>query len=217
MQLASPDYNYFQWPWYREPRDEGHPFWTEPYFDDGGGNTIMTTYSRAVSEGSIPFWGIATIDIAMTQLIEETKQIAVGKTGYAFIITKSGRFIAFPDTSRIMKSMLQDSNPVLAVQMMGGQAGFRRTQEAAAAARRRGSHLSQCRRVVFRSRSSIRRREVLAEAFDLAEGKLQLALGIIGLVALFMALVVVARSISKPITQLASAAREVAQEISTST
>jgi sigma-B regulation protein RsbU (phosphoserine phosphatase) len=27
-QLAKPDYNYFQWAWYREPRDAGMPLWS---------------------------------------------------------------------------------------------------------------------------------------------------------------------------------------------
>ena len=29
-QLAKPEYNYFQWDWYRLPRDAGHAMWTEP-------------------------------------------------------------------------------------------------------------------------------------------------------------------------------------------
>jgi sigma-B regulation protein RsbU (phosphoserine phosphatase) len=44
-QLATPEYNYFQKDWYRLPRDDGHPLWTEPYFDEGGAGMIFSGVS----------------------------------------------------------------------------------------------------------------------------------------------------------------------------
>ena len=83
MQLGNPEYDYFHWEWYARPKKENHAIWTEPYFDEGGGNTIMTTYSVPFRrEGR--FWGIATIDIAMSQLIMETERLPVGESGYTF-------------------------------------------------------------------------------------------------------------------------------------
>jgi sigma-B regulation protein RsbU (phosphoserine phosphatase) len=207
VQLAAADYNYFQWDWYREPRDAGHAMWTEPYFDDGGGNTLMTTYSVPFRKDDL-FWGIATIDIALTQLLAETQGIVVGRSGYVMIITASGRFLAFPDQEKVMKAMLQDSNPQLATMMMDGEDGFQRTHEplrgedawvAFAPVQAGGFSLA----IVYPEK------EVLAEAFDLR--KEQLALGVIGLLALFGALVFVARSVSRPISELARAAQDVAE------
>ncbi|HEX8297404.1 MAG TPA: SpoIIE family protein phosphatase [Chthoniobacteraceae bacterium] len=207
VQLGTPEYNYPRWDWYRLPRDAGQPLWSEPYFDDGGGNTIMTTYSVPFQKDDA-FWGIATIDIAMNQLIAATERILVGKTGYAFIISQSGRFLALPDAARIMKASLADDNPELAKRMLAGEDGFLRTKEplrhedawiAFAPVQAGGFSLA----LVYP------KREVLAQAFDLQ--KEQLVLGVIGLLALFGALVVVARSIGRPITALADAARQVAQ------
>jgi sigma-B regulation protein RsbU (phosphoserine phosphatase) len=207
VQLASDEYNYFQWDWYREPRDGGHALWTEPYFDDGGGNALMTTYSVPFRRDDL-FWGIATIDIALTQLLAETARIAVGKTGYVMIITNSGRFLTFPDATKVMKARLQESSPALAARMMAGEDGFHRTVEpfrgeqawvAFAPIEAGGFSLA----IVYPEK------EVLAEAFELQ--KEQLALGIIGLLALFGALVFVARSVSRPIRDLAVAAEAVAQ------
>jgi len=206
VQLAEPEYNYFQWHWYRDPRDLGHAIWTEPYFDDGAGNVLMTTRSVPFRREEL-FWGVATIDIALTQLIDETKQLDLGQTGYAFIISKTGRFLAYPDTGKVMKAMLQDVSPALAGMMRGGEEGFHemrdplRNQEAwIAFAPVEAGNLALA--LVYP------KKEVLAEAFGLQ--KEQLALGVIGLIGLFGALIFVARSVTKPIQQLAHAAQLVA-------
>ncbi len=207
VQLADADYNYFQWEWYRQPRDLGEALWTEPYFDDGGGNVLMTTRTVPFRREGL-FWGVATIDIALDQLVAETGRIPLGKGGYAFIVSKKGRFVAFPDDAKVMKASIQDTDPELALLMVGGEDGFRSARDplrgqpawiAFAPAQNGGFSLA----LVYP------RAEVLASAFDLQ--KELLAVGLVGLLGLFVALVLVARSISKPITQLAAAAQQVAQ------
>ena len=207
VQLGGPEYNYFQWDWYRLPRDAGHAMWTEPYFDDGGGNAIMITYSVPFRREEL-FWGIATIDIAMTQLIAETESIVVGKTGYAFIVSKQGRFVACPDHAKIMKAAVQEVNPVLGKRMLSGHEGFFRTTEPM---QNRAAWIAYV--PIQNGELSLAivypESEALGEARELRNELL--AIGLVGLAGLFAALVIVARSISKPITQLAAAAQQVAQ------
>lgn len=103
-QLAKPDYNYLVWDWYRRPRDEDKPVWSEPYFDEGGGNTLMITYAVPF-RGKGVFRGIVTIDIALAELLGQVQRIAedeqamLGEGGYAFIISQQGKFLAFPGES----------------------------------------------------------------------------------------------------------------------
>lgn len=205
-QLGKPDYNYFMWDWYRRPRDEGHALWTEPYFDDGGGNAIMITYSVPFRRDDL-FWGIATIDIAMTQLIAQTQNIRVGKTGYAFIVSKQGRFLAFPDQSKIMQSTVQDLHPELGKRLLSGDSGFLRTQEPW---QKRAAWIAYA--PVQQSELALAivypEDEALAEARELRTELL--ATGLLGLLGLVLALILVARSVSKPIQQLAHAAQLVA-------
>jgi sigma-B regulation protein RsbU (phosphoserine phosphatase) len=206
-ELGKPEYDYFHWPWYRLPRDAGHALWTEPYFDEGGGNTIMITYSAPFHRGGV-FWGIATIDIAMTELMREMKRITVGRSGYAFIVSKQGRFLAFPDKSRIMRASIQDLNPGLARPMLAGQEGLLQTLDPL-----RGHKAWIAFEPVQEGDLSLAivypESEALAEARELR--KELLVIGLTGLAGLFAALVFVARSISKPIAQLAAAAQRVAQ------
>jgi len=206
VQLAAPDYNYFQWPWYREPRDQGRALWTEPYFDDGGGGVLMTTRTVPFRRDGA-FWGVATIDIALNQLMAEAGKIAVGRSGYAIMISQTGRFLAFPDPSRVMKATLQEADPDLAARMLAGDAGFRRTKDPL-----RGEDAWIAYAPIEAPGFSLAlvypKSEVLAEAFDLQQE--QLALGVIGLLALFGALTFVTRTVSRPITELARTATEIA-------
>jgi sigma-B regulation protein RsbU (phosphoserine phosphatase) len=209
-QLAKPDYNYFQWAWYREPRDAGKPLWSDPYFDEGGGQTLMITYSVPFRRDE-KFWGIVTIDISITQLVEQITEIKLGRNGYAFLVDRHGAFQAVPKHFH-KPEPLPESDP-LRVAMMS------RIKDGSLTAGR------------VRTAEPMNQDDAIIGFAPIAEGSLiaafvrptdeafagatrilgqQLAVGIIGLTLLFAALVLVARSISKPIQQLAGLAQEVA-------
>jgi sigma-B regulation protein RsbU (phosphoserine phosphatase) len=206
VQLGNPEYNYFKWDWYRIPKELGRPFWCEPYFDEGGGETIMTTYSVPFHRDG-KFWGIATIDIAMNNLTREVEKIRMGKSGYAFVVSKKGKFLSFPDPAQIMKGSLWKFDAELARRMTSGEDGFIRSKEPlrhedvwTAFVPIKTGDLSLA--VVYPED------EIMASAFALQRELL--LLGVVGLLALFAALVLVMRSISKPVTQLSLAAQRIA-------
>jgi phosphoserine phosphatase RsbU/P len=205
-QLARPEYNYFQKDWYRLPRDDGHPMWTEPYFDEGGGETIMITYSAPFRRDDL-FWGIATIDMAMSQFMQASQAVTVGHSGYLFIVSKQGRFLTFPDGDKIMKATIQHTNADLGRRMLSGENGFLRTRDpwkdrpawvAYAPIHNGGLALA----IVYPED------EALADARHLRNELL--ATGFLGLLGLLGALIFVARSVSKPIAEMARAAQLVA-------
>lgn len=205
-QLAKPEYNYFQWDWYRIPRDEGRAMWTEPYFDDGGGNTIMITFSAPFRRDDL-FWGIATIDIAMSDFMREGQSATVGKTGYVFVVSKQGRFLTYPDSSKIMRATIQEKDPVLGQHMLSGDSGFLRTRDPwngrpawIAYSPVHNGELSLA--VVYPED------EALADARQLRNELL--LTGALGMLVLFGTLIFIARTTSKPIAELAHAAQLVA-------
>jgi hypothetical protein len=65
------DYSDGNWEWYSAVRESGEAVWTEPYFDEGAGDVLMTTFS-------VPFFrdgnfaGVATLDIRLDALRELT-------------------------------------------------------------------------------------------------------------------------------------------------
>lgn len=107
--LGGDHYRYHDMEWYASPRSLGRPCWTEPYFDEGGGNILMATYAvpfyREV-EGRPVFTGVVTADISLTWLQELVANIHVGQTGYAFLISRQGTILTHPEKGLVMKNSL---------------------------------------------------------------------------------------------------------------
>ncbi len=62
--LASASYDYPHQTWFSVPLKSGKPLWSEPYFDKGGGEVEMITFSAPVrKDGRII--GIITVDIEL--------------------------------------------------------------------------------------------------------------------------------------------------------
>lgn len=97
--LGGPDYDYFDMEWYRKPRESGRPSWSEPYFDDGGGQTLMVTFSvpwyRSIA-GRKVFAGVVTGDVSLEWLDRLLSRIQLYDTGYAVALSASGTYIRHP-------------------------------------------------------------------------------------------------------------------------
>ena len=83
--LNSDDYRYQEWQWYRETMRSGMANWSDPYLDEGGGNTYMTTYSTPIRKNT-RLIGVATADIQLSWLHEHVRNIRIGDSGYGFIV-----------------------------------------------------------------------------------------------------------------------------------
>ncbi|MFH0761114.1 MAG: SpoIIE family protein phosphatase [Bacteroidota bacterium] len=103
--LGNQDYKYFYLDWFQIPTTLNRPYWSEPYFDEGGGNILMSTYS-------VPFYitvndehrvaGVVTADVALTWLTEIVESIQIYESGFAFLISPNGTLISHPDSALIM-------------------------------------------------------------------------------------------------------------------
>jgi sigma-B regulation protein RsbU (phosphoserine phosphatase) len=93
--LADGGYNFMRWDWYLIPTLLARPVWSEPYFDEGGGGTVMTTYSAPmVVKGKVK--GVVTADVDLARLGQEVNRLAVGREGFAFLISRQGTFLPRP-------------------------------------------------------------------------------------------------------------------------
>jgi len=93
--LAAAEYDYTGWDWFRQPLERRQGVWGEPYFDEGGGNVMMITHSVPIRRGQ-EYFGVATVDISLDNLLSQVRSLRVRGTGYAFIVTGNGRLIAHP-------------------------------------------------------------------------------------------------------------------------
>ena len=106
--LARKSYDYRQKDWYRKVKHAGHALWSEPYFDRGGGNALMVTYSRPLHDANKHFIGVATADIRLDWLDALIRQLPVSPSSFAFIVSRHDRIIAHPD-ARLHNVALQDA------------------------------------------------------------------------------------------------------------
>ncbi len=123
--------------WYLVPRELGRPVWSEPYFDESGGEIVMTTYSVPIfrTEASRrTFLGVVTADVSLEWLRTQVGKINMFRSGYAFVISKNGVFVSHPDTRRIMRESIfsmaeAEKSPALRAigrDMVRGGQGFAR-------------------------------------------------------------------------------------------
>lgn len=108
-ELSDGNYDYFSKDWYQIPEETGRPYWTEPYFDEGGGNIMMSTYSvpfYSVTDGRKVFKGVVTADISLEGLRDIISSIKILDTGYAFLISRNGAVVTHPNTEMIMNETI---------------------------------------------------------------------------------------------------------------
>ncbi len=103
--LGSDTYRYFSMDWYRIPKEQNRATWTEPYFDEGGGGIIMSTYAvpfyRSV-DGRRRFMGVVTADVSLEWLRDIVSSIHLSQTGYAFLLSKNGTLVTYPRSTLVM-------------------------------------------------------------------------------------------------------------------
>ncbi|MDD4646075.1 MAG: cache domain-containing protein, partial [Bacteroidales bacterium] len=88
MNLGDETYEYHLMDWYQIPKMTQAPYWCEPYFDEGGRNKLVTTYSvpfYTLKEGKREFSGIVIINVTLDWLTEIMSSIRIFDTGYAFL------------------------------------------------------------------------------------------------------------------------------------
>lgn len=123
--------------WYLVPKVLQKPVWSEPYFDESGGDIVMTTYSVPVM-GQTPngpaFLGVVTADVALDWLRAQVGRISLYNSGYAFLLSRSGVLLSHPDNRLVMRESIfsraeQFGSPELRAlgrRMIAGEEGFAR-------------------------------------------------------------------------------------------
>jgi phosphoserine phosphatase RsbU/P len=210
-------YNYFMWDWYQIPKELGKPEWTEPYFGEGG-EIIMSSYAvpfyRTV-EGERQLRGVVIVDISLDWLAEIVSSIRILKTGFGFLITENGTFVAYPNKRFVMNHTIfsaaeeaRDSTiREIGRSMVRGESGFVPFKDPVS---RSDSYMyytpiqsnGWSLGVVFPHD------ELGADIVDL--NKVVILLGISGIALLCVTALIVSRSITGPLRAMAGAASHIA-------
>ncbi len=222
LKAGSDEFDYFKTEWYHVPTTKRSPHWSDPYYDEGIGEQLMITYS-------VPFYkqrknkvepdlqGVITVDIDIDWLQRKMQHVNDRKSGYGAIITGSGRVVCHPVDSLVMHKTVFDalkSNYSVAMdsvfhRMLRGQTGVEAVEYktmrdgkdswVAYAPLRNGwsivffypveDYLSDLNRVTHRL----------------------IIIGVVFLLLLLGVIVLISRSITKPIKELTEVSDRVAQ------
>ncbi len=220
VQLGDNAYDYFSKDWYSIPREMERASWSAPYFDEGGGNALMTTYSCPFFQPEAAgkprkLRGVVTADISLDRLTEQVSATRIAKTGFAFLISQNGTFLAHPDKRLIMRESLfslseEKGEPFLREigrDMIGKKKGFLDARETLTGtdsylAYARLPHTGWSVGVVFP------KHELFSEVTELHYKIGELA--VLGVILLLAVSFVSARSLTGPLRLMARATRKIA-------
>ncbi|MCQ2075238.1 MAG: SpoIIE family protein phosphatase [Bacteroidaceae bacterium] len=94
IQLGNENYDYFNLDWYRIPATLRQPVWSDPYYDNGGINELISTYSYPLIDENNEFQGIVTADISMEWLTDVISSAKPYANSEIMLVSKNGTFIA---------------------------------------------------------------------------------------------------------------------------
>jgi len=216
--LGSSDYRYFYMSWYQLPKELGRPVWTEPYFDSGGSDALMTTYSvpfYRYEKGEKYFAGVVTADVTLDWLEEMISAIKLYDTGYAVVVSQQGAYIYHPlqrlvanETVFSLAEGLEDQELWdIGRDMIEGYTGFLKRRNV-----RDGTYSFLLYMPLPVGGWSLAflfpTEEVLKEANQLTRNTL--SIGIVGFFLLMVAVILIANRLTRPVRDLSIAAMEIA-------
>ena len=207
--------------WFQLPVQMRRAVWTEPYYDDGGGHIVMATYATPVHlrHDPVRVSAVVTGDVSLFWLTKFLEGIDLGAGGYAFLISKTGTFIAHPDQAFIMNQSIfsvaearHDAQlRAIGRRMIAGRSGYVSFDGVRTLAPGKSSWLAYhpvestgwSLGVVFADS------EISGDVVALS--RIQWVMGLLGLAALLVVGLLIAGSITRPIRALDAATQTLAQ------
>lgn len=114
MIYSNAAYDYPSTDWYRNAMVRpGNVAWTGPYLDDVTGITMLTTACAIRKQESS--LGCVTIDIGLMELEDYIRDLHIGTSGYAVLLTQEGYYLGSRDENvNMVKKITEDKDPHLA-------------------------------------------------------------------------------------------------------
>ena len=130
-QLGTDQYDYHSMEWYTVPMESDHGHWSEPYFDEGGGEMMMSTYSLPIHDAAGRCVAIFTADVSLDWLSEIINARHIYPSSYNLLLSRKGQIMVCPVDSLVMRQSIGQATAGMADttveyinrQMMAGQSG----------------------------------------------------------------------------------------------
>lgn len=193
------NYNYFPSEWFATPYKSGAPHWSEPYFDKGGADCMMSTYSYPIKDKQGKVFAIITADISLDWLTQKAESIHPYEHSFTTLLSKEGRPL-----SENKANVRVIDNKVLVQHMTNGQYGTTGFKENS----KRGFTVFGPFDNGWSMAITSQYRDVLHRSIQMH--KILFIVGIIGLIVLFFTCYRIIRTLTKPITEFTDVAQAMA-------
>lgn len=131
VQLGNDEYDYLKKEWFVKPLETGEEYWSEPYFDTGGGEKLMTTFCAPVKDIDGKTFAVLTADVSLEWLTDLVGDVEEYPGAFSMLISRTGKLMVSPSPAFVMKrtaqeitASLEDSTGTdVANAMLAGQSG----------------------------------------------------------------------------------------------
>ncbi|MBQ9462900.1 MAG: SpoIIE family protein phosphatase [Bacteroidales bacterium] len=106
--LAGEQYDYPSQEWFTKPLETKGGYWSEPYFDEGGGNVLMTTYSVPITDRYGKIAAVFTADISLDWLTDLVGSVKVYPSAFSMMFSRSGKIMVGPVDSIVMNKSISE-------------------------------------------------------------------------------------------------------------
>ncbi len=218
--LGDASYRYFNMDWYQLPKELRRPVWTEPYYDEGGGDIIMASFSAPFyrdRDGANRFQGVVTADVSLSWLNDLVSEIRLYRSGHAFLISQNGVFITHPNSRNIMRetvfSMAEErgSDPLRRIgqEMVRGREGMVALDRGILGSAKSWLYYAPLTRMGWSLGIVIPDDELFADVKRL--GREVILIGVGGLLLIAVTVMLIAHRITRPLKSLAETTVEIAR------
>ncbi len=106
FQLGNENYDYHMMEWFQVPYLLKKPYWSEPYFDTGGSEQMITTFSVPLTDEAGEVYAILTADMSLNHLTDEILSAKPYPHSYTILTSNNGSYISHPIRSRILNETI---------------------------------------------------------------------------------------------------------------
>lgn len=105
-QLGNQQYDYFYTDWFQIPYLMGEPCWSEPYYDDGGAEYQIATYSYPLKDENGKVYAILTADISLEWISHLMESVKPYPNSNVMVISRAGSFLSSGKDSGTMNETI---------------------------------------------------------------------------------------------------------------
>lgn len=107
------EYDYYSKPWYKSARDLNKPCWVEPYNDFTEGSlsspVMIASYSKPLHNEKGQIIGVLSTDLSMALISEVIKAEKPYLNSYCMMLGSDGRYYVHPDRLKLLKHSIFSS------------------------------------------------------------------------------------------------------------